>query len=137
MLGSLLAGTQEAPGELVYVGGEPYKTYRGMGSLAAMRNRERGGSYSKDRYGQADVATETDLVPQGIEGRTLYRGPLAPVIHQLVGGVRAAMGFAGARTITDLHSSAQLMRITSAGLRESHPHDVAGIADAPNYTAHP
>ncbi|MFC5186743.1 IMP dehydrogenase [Actinomadura harenae] len=133
MLGSLLAGAKEAPGELVVINGEPFKTYRGMGSLGAMRNRERGGtSYSKDRYGQADVLSERELVPQGIEGRTPFRGDLAQIVHQLVGGLRAGMGFAGAATINDLQD-AQLMQITSAGLKESHPHDVAMIADAPNY----
>ena len=133
MLGSLLAGSKEAPGEQVLVNGEPFKIYRGMGSLSAMRNRERGKSYSKDRYGQADVLSESELVPQGIEGRTPFRGDLDQIVHQLTGGLRAGMGFAGAPTITDLQD-AQLMQITAAGLRESHPHDVAMITDAPNYT---
>ncbi|MFF5265283.1 IMP dehydrogenase, partial [Actinomadura viridis] len=134
MLGSLLAGAEQAPGELTLVNGEPYKTYRGMGSLAAMRTREDGASsYSKDRYFQADVLSERDLVPQGIEGRTPYCGDLAHIVHQLIGGLRAGMGFAGAATLTDLRN-AQLMQITAAGLKESHPHDIAMIADAPNYT---
>ena len=102
MLGSLLAGCEEAPGELVIIGGEQFKLYRGMGSVGAMRNRERGRSYSKDRYFQDDVLSEDKLVPEGIEGRVPYRGPLTAVAGQLDGGLRAAMGFCGARTIADL-----------------------------------
>ncbi|MDV6013059.1 IMP dehydrogenase [Haloechinothrix sp. LS1_15] len=134
MLGSLLAGTDEAPGELVLVGGKQYKTYRGMGSLGAMRSRsESGQSHSRDRYAQDDVLSEDKLIPEGIEGRTPYRGPLANVVQQLVGGVRSGMGYTGARTTADLHQ-AQLVRITAAGLKESHPHDVTMTVEAPNYT---
>ncbi|MGN2639004.1 IMP dehydrogenase [Nocardia takedensis] len=134
MLGSLLAGTAESTGDIVLVGSKQFKIYRGMGSLAAMRGRGEGKSYSKDRYFQDDVLAEERLVPQGIEGRTPYRGPLGDVVHQLVGGLRASMGFAGTVTISELQQ-AQLMRITAAGMRESHPHDVAITADAPNYSS--
>ncbi|MEY7973128.1 IMP dehydrogenase [Saccharomonospora xinjiangensis] len=133
MLGSLLAGTAEAPGELVLVNGKQYKTYRGMGSLGAMQSRGGGRSYSKDRYAQDDVLSEDKLVPEGIEGRTPFRGPLAGVVHQLVGGLRSGMGYAGASTIAELQR-AQLVRITSAGLKESHPHDVTMTVESPNYT---
>lgn len=133
MLGSLLAGTAEAPGELVLVNGKQYKTYRGMGSLGAMQSRGSGRSYSKDRYAQDDVLSEDKLVPEGIEGRTPFRGPLAGVVHQLVGGLRSGMGYAGASTIAELQR-AQLVRITSAGLKESHPHDVTMTVESPNYT---
>ena len=136
MLGSLLAGAEEAPGELTLVGGEPYKTYRGMGSMAAMRSRDGAKSYSRDRYFAEDALAESQLVPQGIEGRARYRGSLDQIVHQLTGGLRAGMGFAGAATITGLQH-AQLIQITAAGLRESHPHDIAMIADAPNYSARP
>jgi IMP dehydrogenase len=104
-----------------------------MGSLGAMRSRGESKSYSKDRYGQDDVLSEDELVPQGIEGRVPFRGPLATVVHQLVGGLRAGMGFAGARTIAELQE-ASLVRITSAGLKESHPHDITMTVEAPNYT---
>ncbi|MGW4370295.1 IMP dehydrogenase [Nocardia takedensis] len=134
MLGSLLAGTAESTGELVLVGSKQYKVYRGMGSLAAMRGRGASKSYSKDRYFQDDVLSEERLVPQGIEGRTPFRGPLDSVLHQLVGGLRAGMGFAGTVTIPELQQ-AQLMRITAAGMRESHPHDVSITTDAPNYAS--
>jgi IMP dehydrogenase len=134
MLGSLLAGTAESPGELILVGGNQYKTYRGMGSLGAMQSRGGAKSYSKDRYAQDDVLSDDKLVPEGIEGRTPYRGPLATVVHQLVGGLRSGMGFTGARTIAELQE-AQLVRITAAGLKESHPHDVVMTTEAPNYTA--
>jgi IMP dehydrogenase len=133
MLGSLLAGCQESPGELVFVNGKQYKLYRGMGSLGAMRNRERGKSYSKDRYFQDDVLREDKLVPEGIEGQVPYRGPLAAVAAQLTGGLRAAMGYVGARTIQDL-KNARFVQITSAGLTESHPHDVHMTVEAPNYS---
>ncbi|WIV52939.1 IMP dehydrogenase [Amycolatopsis nalaikhensis] len=132
MLGSLLAGTAEAPGELVYIDGEQYKTYRGMGSLGAMQTRKGKKSFSKDRYFQGDVLAEENLVPQGIEGRTSFRGPVADVVYQLNGGLRAGMGFVGARTIKELQQ-AQLVRITAAGLRESHPHDITITTNAPNY----
>jgi IMP dehydrogenase len=133
MLGSMLAGCQESPGELVFINGKQYKLYRGMGSLGAMRNRERGRSYSKDRYFQDDVLSEDKLVPQGIEGQVPYRGPLAAVAGQLAGGLRAAMGYCGARTVSELQQ-ARFIQITSAGLSESHPHDVQMTVEAPNYS---
>jgi len=133
MLGSLLAGCQESPGEMVFINGKQYKLYRGMGSLGAMRNRERGKSYSKDRYFQDDVLREDKLVPEGIEGQVPYRGPLAAVAAQLTGGLRAAMGYCGARTIKDLQD-AHFIQITAAGLTESHPHDVHMTVEAPNYS---
>jgi IMP dehydrogenase len=132
MLGSLLAGCEEGPGEMVFIHGKQYKLYRGMGSLGAMRNAERGGSYSKDRYFQDDVLREDKLVPEGIEGQVPYRGPLAAVANQLVGGLRAAMGYCGARTIAELQQ-ARFTQITAAGLAESHPHDIEMTAEAPNY----
>jgi IMP dehydrogenase len=132
MLGGLLAGCDEGPGEMVVIHGEQYKLYRGMGSLGAMRNTERGGSYSKDRYFQDDELREDKLVPQGVEGRVPYRGPLSAVANQLVGGLRTAMGYCGARTIAELQQ-AQFTQITSAGLAESHPHDIQMVAEAPNY----
>jgi IMP dehydrogenase len=128
MLGSMLAGTDEAPGEVLLVQGERFKEYRGMGSLAAMRAR----SFSKDRYFQGDVEDVDKLVPEGIEGRVPYKGPLAPIVYQLVGGLRQAMGYCGAPTIEDM-KLAQFVRITGAGLRESHPHDVTITKEAPNY----
>ena len=128
MLGSLLAGCEEAPGEIVFIHGKQYKQYRGMGSVAAMRGR----SYSKDRYFQDDVLREDKLVPQGIEGQVPYRGPLAAVAGQLAGGLRAAMGYCGTRTIAELQQ-ARFIQITAAGLTESHPHDVQLTAEAPNY----
>jgi IMP dehydrogenase len=132
MLGSLLAGCEEGPGEMVFIHGKQYKLYRGMGSLAAMRNTERGRSYSKDRYFQDDVLREDKLVPQGVEGQVPYRGPLAAVAGQLVGGLRAAMGFCGTRDIAELQQ-ARFTQITAAGLAESHPHDIEMTAEAPNY----
>jgi IMP dehydrogenase len=128
MIGSLLAGTDEAPGDVVISHGERFKEYRGMGSLGAMKAR----GFSKDRYFQGDVEDAGDLVPEGIEGRVQYKGPLAPILHQLVGGVRQAMGYCGAPTVGDL-KQARFVRITGAGLRESHPHDVTITKDAPNY----
>ncbi|WP_066468792.1 IMP dehydrogenase [Skermania piniformis] len=135
MLGSLLAGTAESPGELILVGGKQFKSYRGMGSLGAMRGRGEGGpaqSYSKDRYFQDDVLAEDQLVPEGIEGRVPFRGPLRQVIHQLTGGLRAAMGYTGSTSIADLQR-AQFVQITAAGLKESHPHDITMTVEAPNY----
>ena len=135
MLGSLLAGTAEAPGETVVVNGKQYKMYRGMGSLGAMQGRGLSGekrSFSKDRYFQADVKSEEKLVPEGIEGRVPFRGPLDQITHQLVGGLRAAMGYTGSATIEDLHN-AKFVQITAAGLRESHPHDIQMTVEAPNY----
>jgi IMP dehydrogenase len=128
MLGSLLAGTDEAPGEVILVQGERFKEYRGMGSLGAMRAR----SFSKDRYFQGDVEDVEKLVPEGIEGRVAYKGPLAPIVYQLVGGLRQAMGYCGAATIVEM-KEARFIRITGAGLRESHPHDVTITKEAPNY----
>ena len=133
MLGSLLAGCEESTGETVFINGKQYKLYRGMGSLAAMRNRERGKSYIKDRYFQDDVLREDKLVPEGIEGQVPYRGPLAAVATQLTGGLKAAMGYTGAKTIKDLQN-AKFIQITSAGLTESHPHDVHMTVEAPNYS---
>jgi IMP dehydrogenase len=133
MLGSLLAGCEESPGEMVFVNGKQYKMYRGMGSLGAMRNRERGKSYSKDRYFQDDELREDKLIPEGIEGQVPYRGQLAQVADQLVGGLRMAMGYCGAPTIEDLQE-ARFVQITSAGLKESHPHDVQMTVEAPNYS---
>jgi len=128
MLGSMLAGTDEAPGEVILQQGERFKEYRGMGSLGAMRAR----SFSKDRYFQGDVEDVDKLVPEGIEGRVPYKGPLAPIVYQLVGGLRQAMGYCGAETIEQMHD-AKFVRITGAGLRESHPHDVTITKEAPNY----
>ena len=132
MLGGLLAGCEEAPGEMVMIGGEQFKLYRGMGSVGAMRNTERGRSYSRDRYFQDDVLREDKLVPQGVEGRVPYRGSLTAVAGQLTGGLRAAMGYCGARTIAELQQ-AQFIQITSAGLTESHPHHIHMVSEAPNY----
>ena len=140
MLGSLLAGTAESPGDLIFVNGKQFKSYRGMGSLGAMQGRGAAGaagvtrSYSKDRYFQDDVLSEDKLVPEGIEGRVPFRGPLATVIHQLTGGLRAAMGYTGSSTIDELQR-AQFVQITAAGLKESHPHDITMTVEAPNYTA--
>jgi IMP dehydrogenase/GMP reductase len=134
MLGSLLAGCEETPGELVFIAGKQYKSYRGMGSLGAMQSRGQGRSYSKDRYFQDDVLSDDKLVPEGIEGQVPYRGSLAGVAHQLVGGLRAAMGYVGAATIAELQN-AQFTRITAAGLKESHPHDIQMTVEAPNYQA--
>lgn len=132
MLGSLLAGTAEAPGDLILVNGKQFKSYRGMGSLGAMQGRGQAKSYSKDRYFQDDVLAEEKLVPEGIEGRVPFRGPLGQVIHQLVGGLRAAMGYTGSSSIADLQH-ARFVQITAAGLKESHPHDITLTAEAPNY----
>jgi len=133
MLGSLLAGCEESPGELVEIEGRKFKTYRGMGSLSAMQSRGAKKSYSKDRYMQDDVLAEDKLVPEGIEGKVAYRGPVSYVVHQLVGGLRSGMGYAGAENIAALQKRGRLIQITSAGLQESHPHDVLDVADAPNY----
>ncbi|GGN27190.1 IMP dehydrogenase [Actinoplanes campanulatus] len=132
MLGSLLAGSEESPGELIFVNGKQFKSYRGMGSLGAMQSRGQAKSYSKDRYFQQDV-NEDKLVPEGVEGQVPYRGPLSRVAHQLIGGLRAAMGYVGAETIPDLQERGQLIRITAAGLKESHPHDIQMTVEAPNY----
>ncbi|KAA8723382.1 IMP dehydrogenase [Corynebacterium spheniscorum] len=135
MLGSMLAGTTESPGDVVVVGGKQYKRYRGMGSLGAMQGRGLSGekrSYSKDRYFQADVRSEDKLVPEGIEGRVPFRGSIDAITHQLVGGLRAAMGYTGSATIEELHN-ARFVQITTAGLRESHPHHITQTVEAPNY----
>jgi len=139
MVGSLLAGVEESPGELVFIGGKQYKAYRGMGSLGAMQSRLSGSgqpskSYSKDRYFQDDVLSDDKLVPQGVEAQVPYRGPLAAVAHQLVGGLRASMGFVGAPDVPALKQRGRFVRITAAGLKESHPHDITVTSEAPNYT---
>jgi IMP dehydrogenase len=127
MIGSLFAGTDEAPGEVILFQGRSYKSYRGMGSIGAMKEG------SKDRYFQADVETPQKLVPEGIEGRVPYKGPLRESIYQLVGGLRASMGYLGCATIADLHANAKFVKISSQGLRESHVHDVIITKEAPNY----
>ena len=129
MLGSMLAGTDEAPGEVIVAQGERFKEYRGMGSLGAMKAR----SFSKDRYFQGDVEDVDKLVPEGIEGRVPYNGPLAPIVHQVVGGLRQSMGYCGAATIEQMKERTRFTRITPAGLQESHPHGVTITKDAPNY----
>ncbi|MGH2486035.1 MAG: IMP dehydrogenase, partial [Ktedonobacterales bacterium] len=129
MLGGLLAGVDESPGELIISRGERYKDYRGMGSIGAMKRR----SYSKDRYFQAGVSEENELIAEGIEGRVPYKGPLANVIHQLVGGLRQGMGYVGAEDIATLKAETRFIRISGAGLRESHPHDILITKEAPNY----
>jgi IMP dehydrogenase len=133
MLGSLLAGCEESPGELVLINGKQFKQYRGMGSLGAAQSRGRGGSYSKDRYFQGDVADDK-FVPEGVEGQVPYRGPLAAVAYQLVGGLRQSMLYVGAHTVPELQERGEFVRITPAGLKESHPHDVQMTVEAPNYT---
>ncbi|WP_172191355.1 IMP dehydrogenase [Actinomyces faecalis] len=132
MLGSLLAGCTESPGDLVFVNGKQWKRYRGMGSLGAMSSRGRT-SYSKDRYFQADVTGDDKIVPEGIEGQVPYSGSLADVVYQLVGGLHQSMFYVGARTIPELKANGQFVRITAAGLKESHPHDVQMTVEAPNY----
>ncbi|MCG7426086.1 IMP dehydrogenase [Helcobacillus sp. ACRRO] len=134
MLGSLLAGTKESPGEVVLVNGKQFKSYRGMGSLGAMASRGKQ-SFSKDRYFQADVDTDDKIVPEGIEGRVAYKGALGGVIHQLTGGLHQSMFYVGAHTIDELKERGKFVRITPAGLKESHPHHMAAIMEAPNYTA--
>jgi IMP dehydrogenase len=129
MMGSLLAGVEESPGELIISQGERYKDYRGMGSIGAMKRR----SYSKDRYFQAGVSDESRLIAEGIEARVPYKGALSNVIFQLVGGLRQAMGYVGAEDIEALKTRARFVRMTGAGLRESHPHDVMVTKEAPNY----
>jgi len=127
MIGSLLAGTDESPGEIVLYQGRSFKVYRGMGSLGAMQEG------SKDRYFQSHVETESKLVPEGIEGRVPYRGPIAPMIYQLVGGIKSGMGYVGASDVAQLRKRARFIRITAAGLKESHVHDVIITKEAPNY----
>ncbi|MGZ5417713.1 MAG: IMP dehydrogenase [Nocardioides sp.] len=133
MVGSLLAGCEESPGDLVFYNGKQYKSYRGMGSLGAMSSRGKK-SYSKDRYFQADVVSDDKIVPEGIEGQVAYRGPLSAVAHQLVGGLAQSMFYVGARNIKELQDRGRFVRITSAGLKESHPHDIQMTVEAPNYT---
>jgi IMP dehydrogenase len=128
MLGSLLAGCEESPGELQFINGKQFKSYRGMGS------RGQGRSYSKDRYFQAEVASDDKLVPEGIEGQVPYRGPLSAVLHQLVGGLRQTMGYVGAAAIDEMEHKGRFVRITAAGLKESHPHDIQMTVEAPNYS---
>ncbi len=129
MIGSLLAGLDESPGDVIIFQGERFKEYRGMGSLGAMRGR----SFSKDRYFQEDIGNVQKLVPEGIEGRVAYKGPLSQLVFQLVGGLRTAMGYAGAGSIDDLRTNTQFVQVTAAGLKESHPHDVTITKEAPNY----
>ncbi|GAA4348277.1 IMP dehydrogenase [Angustibacter luteus] len=133
MLGSLLAGVEESPGELVFINGKQFKTYRGMGSLGAMQSRGQSRSFSKDRYFQADVSADDQLIPEGVEGQVPFRGPLSGVAYQLVGGLRQSMWYCGARTIPELQSNGRFVRITAAGLKESHPHDIQMTVEAPNY----
>ena len=133
MLGSLLAGCEESPGDLVFINGKQFKSYRGMGSLGAAQSRGKARSYSKDRYFQGDVSDDR-FVPEGIEGQVPYRGPLAAVAYQLVGGLRQSMFYVGAPTIPELQSRGQFVRITAAGLKESHPHDIQMTVEAPNYS---
>lgn len=133
MLGSLLAGCTESPGELVFVNGKQFKTYRGMGSLGALQTRGSKTSYSKDRYFQSDVPSDEKLIPEGIEGQVPYRGPVSAVAYQLIGGLRQSMFYVGARTVEELKQKGKFVRITPAGLKESHPHDVQIVVEAPNY----
>ncbi|HEU0257652.1 MAG TPA: IMP dehydrogenase [Microbacteriaceae bacterium] len=133
MLGSLLAGCDESPGDLVFEGGKQYKKYRGMGSLGALQTRGKKTSYSRDRYFQADVPGDEQLIPEGIEGQVPYRGPLSAVVYQLAGGLRQSMFYVGARTIPELRERGRFVRITAAGLKESHPHDIQMVVEAPNY----
>lgn len=128
MLGSMLAGTEESPGDFEIYQGRRFKTYRGMGSLASMTHG------SSDRYFQSSVNEANKLVPEGIEGRVAYKGPLADIIYQMEGGIRSGMGYVGAESIQSLHDNAQFVRITGAGLKESHPHDVQITKEAPNYS---
>ncbi len=134
MIGSLLAGCEESPGELVFVNGKQFKSYRGMGSMSAMASRGKT-SYSKDRYFQAGVASDEKIVPEGIEGQVPFSGPLSGVVHQLVGGLQQAMFYVGAHTVEELQERGQFVRITSAGLKESHPHDIHMTVEAPNYSS--
>ena len=130
MVGSLLAGVDETPGEIVLSKGERYKAYRGMGSLGAMNDR----SFSKDRYFQEGVETTEKVVPEGVEGRVPYKGPAQRIIYQLIGGLRSSMGYCGAHSISEMKSDAQFVRMSPAGLREAHPHDVTITSEAPNYS---
>ncbi len=133
MLGSLLAGTDESPGDLIFVNGKQFKSYRGMGSLGALQTRGTKTSYSRDRYFQADVPSDEQLIAEGIEGQVPYRGPVGSVVYQLLGGLRQSMFYTGARTIDELKQRGKFVRITAAGLKESHPHDIQMVVEAPNY----
>ena len=133
MLGSLLAGCEESPGQLIFVNGKQFKSYRGMGSLGAMASRGKK-SFSKDRYFQADVSSDDKIIAEGIEGQVAYRGPLGNVVHQLVGGLHQSMFYVGARTVPELQRRGKFVRITPAGLKESHPHDIQMTVEAPNYS---
>ncbi len=132
MLGSLLAGCEESPGELLFINGKQFKSYRGMGSLAAMQSRGDSKSFSKDRYFQEEVGADDKLIPEGVEGQVPYRGPLGAVVHQLVGGLKQSMFYVGGRTVPELKEHGRFVRITSAGLKESHPHDIQMTTEAPN-----
>ena len=134
MIGSMLAGVEESPGEVVFVNGKQFKAYRGMGSLGAMSSRGKK-SYSKDRYFQAEITSDDQIVPEGVEGQVAYRGPLSAVAHQLIGGLNQSMFYVGARTIPELQDKGRFVRITSASLKESHPHDIQMTAEAPNYSS--
>jgi IMP dehydrogenase len=136
MIGSLLAGCEESPGELAFINGKQFKSYRGMGSLGAQQSRGVHRSFSKDRYFQNDVASDEQIIPEGIEGAVPYRGALAQVAHQLVGGLRQSMFYCGAGTIGELQDRGRFVRITAAGLKESHPHDIQMTVEAPNYSGH-
>jgi IMP dehydrogenase len=127
MIGSLFAGTEEAPGEVILFQGRSFKSYRGMGSIGAMKKG------SSDRYAQELIGTESKFIPEGIEGRVAYKGSVAEMVTQLVGGLRAGMGYTGCRNVKELQTNAKFVRITSAGLRESHVHDVIITKEAPNY----
>ncbi len=135
MLGSLLAGVAESPGELIFINGKQFKAYRGMGSLGALRKRGAATTGSRDRYFQADVVSDDELIPEGVEGQVPFRGPLGSVTQQLVGGLAQAMFYTGAHTIPDLKERGRFVRITSAGLKESHPHDIQMTVEAPNYSS--
>ncbi|GAA4670893.1 IMP dehydrogenase [Streptomyces chumphonensis] len=135
MLGSLLAGCQESPGELLFINGKQFKSYRGMGSLGAMQSRGEQRSFSKDRYFQEEVSGDDKLIPEGIEGQVPYRGPLSAVVHQLVGGLRQSMFYVGGRTVPQMKEHGRFVRITAAGLTESHPHDIQMTVEAPNYSS--
>src|SRR5699024_4669945 len=132
MVGGLLAGCDESPGDLVYVNGKQFKRYRGMASLGAMQSRGDQRSYSKDRYFQGDLSDD-EIITEGIEGQVPYRGPVSQVVHQLVGGMHQSMFYVGASSVPQLQERGQFVRITSAGLKESHPHDVQMVSEAPNY----
>ena len=129
MVGSLLAGTEEAPGEVELYQGRYYKAYRGMGSLGAMSQSQG----SSDRYFQDASQGVEKLVPEGIEGRVPYKGPMAAIVHQLIGGVRASMGYTGSETIEDMRTKTKFIKVTAAGMKESHVHDVTITKEAPNY----